>query len=131
MRRLFLALVVLLACRSTFACDVFILTAQQAMDAADVVFVGQVESVAMFPTVTPGPFGWWRLPWPPHEGNRVSLRVSNVLKGRADERMAVWAGTGNNDCAFRFVTGQTYIVYARRDASGQLVTGIYSGTRLQ
>ena len=131
MRRLFLALVVLLTCRSTFACDVWVLTAQQKMDAADVVFVGQVESVEMFPRSHGGSLGWWRLPWPPHEGNRVGLRVSNVLKGRADERMTVWAGTGNNTCAFRFVTGQTYVVYARRDSSGQLATDTNSGTRIQ
>jgi len=45
--------------------------------------------------------------------------------------MTVWAGTGNNTCAFRFVTGQTYVVYARRDSSGQLATDTNSGTRIQ
>ena len=128
MRRFLLVTVFLLLCRSAIACDGFIVDAKTQMDQADVVFAGHAESVEL---VRPQAvlLEWWHLPWPPHEGYRVVFRVSTLLKGHADKRITVWTGTGHGDCGFSFMSGRAYVVYASKDATGQLATDIHSGTR--
>jgi hypothetical protein len=121
------ALILLLVCRSAFACDVFLLNTRTAMERADVVFEGKVEAISVTESTRPG-LEWWHLPWPPHTTDNVVFRVSELTKGRVENTVHVWTGDIRNNCDFTFIEGRTYEVYAHRDGSGQLVTDTLSGT---
>lgn len=131
MRRFLLATVLVLICRSAIACDGSILDEKAMIDRADVIFAGHVESVELVQRPSAEWSKWWHLPWQPHEGYRVVLRVSTLLKGQADKRIAIWTGVGHGDCGFSFTPGRAYVVYARKDGTGQLATDIFSGTRIE
>ena len=96
-----------------------------AFEDAQAVFVGQaVEITLVIPpskgeTAPPAPF----------LGRRVLFKVAESLRGGVDETLEVYTGSGGGDCGFAFSKGKSYLVYARRMASGQLATGICARTR--
>jgi hypothetical protein len=63
--------------------------------------------------------------------HRVQMQVTERFRGGADGRVDVYTGPPNDagTCAhYGFVPGATYLVYASRNAGGDLTTGLCSGT---
>ena len=63
-------------------------------------------------------------------GMQVSLDVSRSYRGAQQKNIRIRTGVGGGDCGFDFEVGKQYLVYAFADESGQLETGICSGTAL-
>jgi hypothetical protein len=85
--------------------------------ASDFVFIGTVESVAP------------RLPIL-GSGRRVRFTVKTAYRGDLDEDKTLDVSTPFGDCGFDFQTGETYLVFARGDEKGGVVsTDSCSGTR--
>lgn len=61
---------------------------------------------------------------------KVSFDVSRSYRGAQQKNIRVRTGLGGGDCGFHFEVGKQYLVYAFADESGQLSTGICSGTAL-
>jgi hypothetical protein len=61
---------------------------------------------------------------------QVSFEVSRTYRGAQRENIQIRTGLGGGDCGFPFEIGKQYLVYAFADESGQLSTGICSGTAL-
>jgi hypothetical protein len=61
---------------------------------------------------------------------QVTFEVSRSYKGVKGTMVTVTTGVGGGDCGFDFEIGRQYLVYAYLDDSGQLSTGICSGTGL-
>jgi hypothetical protein len=61
---------------------------------------------------------------------QVTFNVSRSYKGVRANRVVLTTGLGGGDCGFDFQMGQQYLVYSYKDDSGQLSTGICSGTGL-
>ena len=49
---------------------------------------------------------------------RTRFQVQRVLKGGEAKELSIVTGTKADDCAFHFVTGQPYLVFARQDDDG-------------
>jgi hypothetical protein len=96
-----------------------------AAEDAQAVFVGQVVGIT---PVTPPATGE-TVPPMPFLARRVSFKVTESLRGGVDDTVEVYTGSGGGDCGFSFSKGKSYLVYARRAASGQLTTGICARTR--
>jgi len=60
----------------------------------------------------------------------VTFLVRHSYRGEQQKTIVVHTGLGGGDCGFRFEIGKQYLVYAYRDESDQLSTGICSGTAL-
>jgi hypothetical protein len=60
----------------------------------------------------------------------VSFDVSRSYSGQQEKRVELRTGMGGGDCGYPFEVGKQYLVYAGKDESGQLSTGICSGTGL-
>jgi hypothetical protein len=60
----------------------------------------------------------------------VSFDVSRSYRGPQQQKVRIRTGLGGGDCGFRFEVGEQYLVYAFAHESGQLSTGICSGTGL-
>ena len=95
-----------------------------AAENAQAVFVGQVVEITAAA--------------PPPKGNttpaaflarRVTLKVSESLRGGVDDTVEVYTGNGGGDCGFNFSKGKSYLVYAHRTTDGPLTTGICARTR--
>lgn len=61
---------------------------------------------------------------------KVSFNVSRTYKGKIERSATITTGVGHGDCGFDFEVGKRYLVYAYRDSSGQLSTGICTATAL-
>ncbi len=61
---------------------------------------------------------------------QVSLGVSRSYRGVQDKNIQVRTGLGGGDCGFDFEVGKQYLVFASKDESGRLSTGICDGTTL-
>ena len=59
----------------------------------------------------------------------VRFQVTETFRGTATGEVEVWTGVGGGDCGFPFTSGETYLIYARRESSGRLSTSICSRTR--
>jgi hypothetical protein len=94
-----------------------------AFEDAEAVFVGQVlEITPIKPAPTEGaPLHFF--------ARRVSFKVTESLRGGLDDTVEVYTGSGGGDCGFGFTKGKSYLVYAHRESTGQLTTGICSRTR--
>jgi hypothetical protein len=92
-----------------------------------VILEGKIESLKVS--------GW---PFQPVAGETVSAipRVSatfsavQVYRGQTPTEVVVETGVGGGDCGFEFNKGESYLVFASKEDSGHLSTGICSGTRL-
>ena len=60
----------------------------------------------------------------------ISCDVSRSYRGAPEKRVRIRTGLGGGDCGFHFEVGEHYLVYASAGDSGQLSTGICSGTAL-
>jgi hypothetical protein len=60
----------------------------------------------------------------------VSFDVSRSYSGQPRKNVEVRTGLGGGDCGYPFEVGKQYLVYGWKDESGQLFTGICSGTGL-
>jgi hypothetical protein len=60
----------------------------------------------------------------------VSFDVSRSYSGQQEKKVELRTGMGGGDCGYPFEVGKQYLVYAGKDESGQLSTGICSGTGL-
>jgi hypothetical protein len=60
----------------------------------------------------------------------VSFDASRSYRGGQQKNIRIRTGVGGGDCGFHFEVGEQYLVYAFADESGQLSTGICSGTAL-
>ena len=62
---------------------------------------------------------------------QVRLRVNEVVNGLSagGQEVSILTGRGGGDCGYPFRRGVDYMVYAYRNAQGQLETGICSRTR--
>lgn len=61
----------------------------------------------------------------------IRLSLGEVLTGisAGETQVSVLTGMGGGDCGYRFERGAAYVVYAYRNAQGQLEAGICSRTR--
>lgn len=61
----------------------------------------------------------------------IRLSVDEVLTGisAGETEVSILTGMGGGDCGYRFERGAAYVIYAYRNAQGQLETGICSRTR--
>ena len=61
----------------------------------------------------------------------VRIQLADVFSGvdSKEKEIEVVTGQGGGDCGYPFQVGVDYVVYARRNAEGQLETGICSRTR--
>ena len=82
---------------------------------ANALFVGRVISIE------PSPAADSQL------GNRVELQVVEAFRGVTTATVMV--GSGPGDCAFPFVVGESYLVYAHQPGQGTLTTGLCTRTR--
>jgi hypothetical protein len=58
----------------------------------------------------------------------ATLDVSRSYRGDQSKHVQVRTGLGGGDCGFDFETGREYLVYAFKDETGELSTGICSAT---
>ena len=58
----------------------------------------------------------------------VSFTASHFYRGIQQQHVTVQTGLGGGDCGFPFEIGREYLVYAYKDDSGRLTTGICTGT---
>lgn len=61
---------------------------------------------------------------------QVTFDTLKFSKGAEQRQVLLTTGLGGGDCGFEFEIGKKYLVDAYADESGQLSTGICSGTRL-
>jgi hypothetical protein len=62
---------------------------------------------------------------------QVSFEVVRAYRGRRYQKsILIRTGVGGDDCGFHFEVGEQYLVYAFANESGQLSTGICSGTAM-
>lgn len=61
---------------------------------------------------------------------KITFNVSRTYKGKIERSATVITGVGHGDCGFDFEVGKRYLVYAYRDSSGELSTGICTATAL-
>jgi len=60
----------------------------------------------------------------------ATLQVTRAYRGAEQKTVQVVTGLGGGDCGYIFRTDEDYLVYAHKDAFGQLSTSICSGTGL-
>jgi hypothetical protein len=133
MRRFLLAAMIFFGCGEVLACSCMV---EPVFDPAtyirnaDVIFIGRVEKLHTAWQPVPGRPGSVYVvePWGPNSGTAVSFQVGRPLKGTADRVISLYTGQGGGDCGFTFMTGLTYLVFARYDEYGTLITHICSGT---
>ena len=100
-------------------------TLRAALRSADAVLRARVVAVDALP---PDAGGAWVSAWP--EGRRIRLEVTRVWKGQLSEPAEVFTGFGHGDCGYPFEPDREYLIFARRVASGRLVTAVCTGTQL-
>jgi len=97
----------------------------------DVVFLGTVTAIEEIPNTAP--------PAPDTSGTPVDIIASRLTRYHfhIDEKFAgpdtaeidVFAGGDDADCAYRFKSGQQYVVFTHQGNDGHLYATICSGTR--
>lgn len=112
----FLAFVIVLCAGDVRACLCPVVSAKARVKLmrkeADAIFVGVVESVeAVSPTSL-----------------KVTLSVKRSWTSDAATEYAVYTGDGG--CSINFVKGSSFLVYAKKDENGRLVTSLCYGTRV-
>jgi hypothetical protein len=105
---------------------------QRAANSSDAVFEGRVERIELKWALMEAKVG--DSISASVEEDPLELRVSfdsvRSYKGAPEKNIQVRTGIGGGDCGFDFEVGKQYLVYAFADKSGQLSTGICSGTAL-
>lgn len=101
------------------ACSCIVMTTQERVEFADVIFAGRVEKVE------PSAGG-------SHRGPTVAtLAAETVWKGPVQIYFDVEGGSGGGaDCTVSFEVGETYLVFATGDPGAVLSTSICNGTAL-
>ena len=121
--------VVMLACLGTTEARLFACTCAGtpspcvAAGRAQAVFVGQVVDIAAIDSGAPS-----NAPSGPYY-RRVSLKVTEALRGTLDATVVVFTGSGGGDCGYGFSTGKSYLIYAYQAKTGQLTTNSCTRTR--
>ena len=139
MKRIVLAVLLLLSARAALACScVGRPTVEQDFKFADLVFAGVVESIE-----DPGGDRIRALPeyeqraawqaaghgWGPDRGNKVTFRVLQWWKGEdLGKSVVIWTGYGGGDCGYPVEKGQSFLVFARRTPTNLLTMSICSRT---
>jgi hypothetical protein len=105
--------------RQAFACDCDVPTVKESLEHATAIFTGKVIKVE---------------PVEPVEKNhtvRVTIEVDSVWKGEPRGTIHVFTPEDGGACGYGFEPGQTYLVYAKReaDAADTLTTDICTRTR--
>ena len=111
-------------------------TAQELADwrgeGTDVIFEGTVQSGRLDSVLLQAPAGEV-VPASLEEGTPkiiVTFTDNRWYKGSQQNRVEVETGLGGGDCGFPFELGKRYLVYASKEDSGRLSTGICSATGL-
>lgn len=94
-----------------------------AAERAAAIFVGQAIEITKRGVAVPDA--------PPAGANwrRVSLKVTESLRGDVPDAAILFTGSGGGDCGFDFSAGKSYLIYASKAPTGQLTTGICARTR--
>lgn len=99
---------------------------------SDAIFEGMVQRVELKWQLTESPVGG--LVSTDFEQDppvlQVTFDVSRPYKGVERKDLVLTTGIGGGDCGYDFEIGVQYLVFAYRDDSGHLSTGICSGTEL-
>jgi hypothetical protein len=137
MRRLLLAFVLLLGCRDGIACTC-VTTAPfdpaAYLRGADVAFIGRIDHLRSIWPPLPDPHDTQAairaasIPWGPANGTLASFQIERALKGTADRAISLYTGHGGGDCGADLREGLTYLVFAKYDRYGALITNMCSGT---
>jgi len=106
--------------------------AKSASEGSEAIFEGKVDSVELrwklaeghVGDVVPADFDQE----PPEMA--ASFEVLRSYRGVEGKYVQVKTGIGGGDCGFDFETSETYLVFAYKDQSGELSTGICSSTAL-
>ena len=136
MRRLLSALILILGCQDGIACTC--VTATPFDPAAylrnsDVVFIGRIDHLTtVWPAVDPhdmqAAVRAASIPWGPENGTLASFQITRPLKGTTDRAISLYTGHGGGDCGVDLREGLTYLVFARYDRYGALITSMCDGT---
>ena len=86
----------------------------------DAVIAGIVRSVEVIDHVELGA---------PYQSTLVKFEVERSFINGSPGIVELTTGRGGGDCGYQFVAGKRYLVYASKQASGRLSTGICSRTR--
>ena len=65
----------------------------------------------------------------PYQSTLVRFEVDRAFVNGSPGIVELTTGRGGGDCGYQFVAGKRYLVYASKQASGRLSTGICSRTR--
>jgi len=96
----------------------------KALEAADAVFLGTVESIQerdIEVSINSSPSRFTRL--------FVTFTPEIVFKGDRKGPITVSTGVGGGDCGFEFIVGKSYLVYSYVELGGFLYTSICSRTQ--
>lgn len=111
-------------------------TAQQPAESADdrkeALFEGKAENVRLKWKIVEAHFGDVvpaDIEQDPPE-MEVSFEVLRSYRGVQDKHVNLTTGVGGGDCGFNFEVNEKYLVFAYKDDSGELSTGICSSTAL-
>ena len=101
------------------------------LHADDVVFVGTVTAIEEIADGTPKPAD---APGPPVDIvaarlTRYHFHIDERFAGPAVPEIDVFAGGDDGDCAYRFKTGEKYVVFTQAETEGRLFATICNGTR--
>lgn len=99
------------------------------LDGISAVFEGKVENIQ---------FSGWPIKPKPVAGETIQARdplkvtfsAVHVYRGEASGEVTIETGLGLGDCGFEFEKGSRYLVFARKDDTGNLTTSICTGTSL-
>ena len=104
--------------------------AELAADGSDAIFEGRVERIELkwaFLEAKAGDLISVDVEHSPPV-MQVSFDVARSYRGAQQKNVRIRTGVGGGDCGFKFEVGKQYLVYAFAGKSGQLATGICSGT---
>lgn len=139
---LLLLLMAVLAPRALACTCAGVMTPQEKIDYAQVIFAGRVVAIE-----NPGQAALDKLPdaerqaawekavdishqegWGPTWGRKVTFEVSNVFKGTQSRLIELWTGQGGGDCGIDVAEGVTYLVFAHWSRAGRISAGMCTGT---
>ena len=66
--------------------------------------------------------------WYRDSGFTITAQVQQQWKGPRTDSLVVVTGRGDGDCGYRFLVGQTYLVYAGKARDGLLIVSICGRT---
>lgn len=104
---------------TTYACSCIAPgTPAEEFDQTDAIFAGQVTAVEMVSKTDFAPY-------------EITLQVAESWKGVTEEEISVYTGLTGVSCAYGFVNGKRYLVYAYQDSkTDKLIASMCSPTKL-